>query len=80
MRENPFTSSRASEVQRRGLSPIHDRKCETVKEMMCTICGHIYDHEKGDAGIDPGIPFESVPADWICPICGAAKVRFVPAR
>jgi len=37
------------------------------------ICGHIYDPEKGDTGIAQGIAFESVPADWCCPVCGAEK-------
>jgi len=44
----------------------------------CTICGYIYDPEKGDpdAGIDPGTPFEKLPDNWICPQCGAAKDEF----
>jgi rubredoxin len=44
----------------------------------CTICGYIYDPEKGDpdAGIDPGTPFEKLPDTWICPQCGAAKDEF----
>ena len=45
---------------------------------ICTICGEIYDPEIGDpdAGIPPGIPFESLPADWSCPVCGAGKDMF----
>jgi rubredoxin len=44
----------------------------------CTICGYIYDPEKGDpdAGIVPGTPFEKLPDTWICPQCGAAKDEF----
>lgn len=44
----------------------------------CTICGWIYDPEKGDeaAGIAPGTAFESLPDDWVCPICGAPKDAF----
>ncbi|NYT07097.1 MAG: rubredoxin [Methanomicrobiales archaeon] len=48
-------------------------------KMMCTICGHIYDPERGDEGVDSGIPFDRVPADWNCPVCGAEKSRFIPA-
>jgi len=44
----------------------------------CTICGYIYDPEKGDpdAGIVPGTPFEKLPHTWICPQCGASKDEF----
>jgi len=27
-------------------------------------------------GIAPGTRFEDLPADWICPACGAAKDQF----
>jgi rubredoxin len=33
-----------------------------------------------DSGIAPGTPFEAIPADWRCPICGALKANFVPYR
>ncbi|MFC1970824.1 rubredoxin [Chloroflexota bacterium] len=44
----------------------------------CTVCGYIYDPEKGDpdGGIKPGAPFEDIPDDWVCPVCGAAKYQF----
>jgi flavin reductase (DIM6/NTAB) family NADH-FMN oxidoreductase RutF/rubredoxin len=44
----------------------------------CTICGYIYDPEKGDpeSGIPPGTRFEELPDDWICPVCGATKDQF----
>ncbi len=44
----------------------------------CTICGYVYDPEKGDAehGINPGTPFDALPDDWVCPLCGAAKDMF----
>jgi rubredoxin len=44
----------------------------------CVICGYIYDPDTGDeaAGIAPGTPFESLPDDWVCPICGAPKDAF----
>lgn len=45
---------------------------------VCTVCGYIYDPAKGDpdSGIAPGTPFESLPDDWVCPMCGAAKDMF----
>jgi rubredoxin len=44
----------------------------------CSICGYIYDPELGeeDSGILPGTPFENIPDDWKCPVCGAPKDSF----
>jgi len=59
---------------------IEERK-EAKPEMAkyeCTVCGYVYDPELGDAdsGIKPGTPFEEIPDDWVCPVCGAAKDEF----
>ncbi len=37
---------------------------------ICTICGYIYDDSKEN------IPFDSLPDDWKCPLCGASKSDF----
>ena len=44
----------------------------------CVICGFIYDPDEGDpaSGINPGISFSDLPADYICPVCGAGKDEF----
>ena len=44
----------------------------------CILCDYIYDPAKGDPenGVEPGTPFEEVPFDWACPICGTAKEMF----
>ena len=41
-------------------------------------CGYIYDPEVGDpdSGIAPGTPFDDIPDDWACPICGLTKDVF----
>jgi len=46
----------------------------------CTICGYVYDPEEGDvdSGIPPGTPFEDIPEDWSCPVCGVTKADFAP--
>jgi rubredoxin len=51
-----------------------------MKKYICELCGYIYDPEVGDpdSGIAPGTPFESIPDDWACPLCGAEKSDFVP--
>ena len=50
------------------------------KSYECGICGYIYDPAEGDpeAGIEPGTPFEDLPDDWECPVCGAPKAEFFP--
>jgi rubredoxin len=52
-----------------------------MKKYVCDICGYIYDPAVGDAdgGIQPGTSFEQLPADWVCPMCGAGKENFSPA-
>ena len=34
----------------------------------CTRCAHVYDPAEAD-----GVPFEDLPDDWKCPVCGAPK-------
>jgi len=50
-----------------------------MKKYRCEICGYVYDPEVGDpdGGIKPGTPFEEIPDDWVCPVCGAGKDQFV---
>jgi rubredoxin len=40
----------------------------------------VYDPKAGDpdGGVPPGTPFESLPEDWKCPVCGASKKYFEP--
>ena len=49
---------------------------------ICKVCSMIYDPMAGDpdSGIPPGTPFEQIPADWQCPICGTTKANFVPFK
>ena len=37
---------------------------------ICPICGYIYDEEKEK------VPFDALPEDWKCPLCGAARSDF----
>lgn len=45
----------------------------------CGACGYVYDPELGDPdnGIAPGTPFDQLPDDWTCPMCGLGKDVFV---
>lgn len=51
-----------------------------MKKYRCEVCNYIYDPAEGDAdgGISPGIAFEDLPDDWVCPLCGVGKEDFVP--
>ena len=44
----------------------------------CTVCGYIFDEAEGypDNGVAAGTKWDDVPADWVCPLCGAAKDAF----
>ena len=50
-----------------------------MKPYRCNLCGYIYDPAKGDpgSGVQPGTPFDKLPADWSCPLCGVGKEEFV---
>jgi rubredoxin len=50
-----------------------------MEKYRCVICGYIYEPEEGDpsGGIEPGISFNDLPADYICPVCGAGKDEFL---
>lgn len=47
---------------------------------ICTECGFVYDPSSGDleSNIRPGVPFEKLPEDWLCPVCSVSPVRFRP--
>jgi rubredoxin len=49
-----------------------------MEKWKCTVCGYIYDPEKGDpdGNIPPNTPFNKLPDSWVCPVCGAPKDMF----
>jgi len=51
-----------------------------MKKYICSVCGYVYDPEAGipEKGIKPGTPFEDLPADFECPVCGVGKDEFEP--
>lgn len=71
---------------KRGTTPktapsyVEERKEAAPKmaKYKCAVCGYVYDPELGDpdGGIKPGTPFEDIPDDWVCPVCGASKDQF----
>ena len=51
-----------------------------TQQWICESCGFVYDPADGDpdGGVPPGTAFEDIPADWVCPVCGARKKDFEP--
>ncbi len=56
----------------------NQKEVSKMGKYRCTICGYVYDPEKGDpdSGIKPGTLFEELPDGWVCPVCGAGKDKF----
>lgn len=53
---------------------------DTETRMKCSICGHIYDPQKGEKGIPAGTAFAALPEDWRCPVCMAPKTKFTEVK
>ena len=49
-----------------------------MKKYVCDVCGYVYDPTVGDPdnGVEPGTPFDKLPADWACPLCGVGIDSF----
>lgn len=64
----------------RGLDGVAPAAKAAGDKWICRQCSMIYDPVIGDpdSGIAAGTPFEAIPDDWQCPICGAKKSLFVP--
>ena len=58
-----------------------EEKPPTPREMdcyECRSCGYTYEPAKGDnrTQIPVGVPFDELPGDWRCPVCGANQMQF----
>ena len=45
-----------------------------MDEYICNVCGDVYDPAQHD-----NTPFEDLPVDWVCPLCGVGKDEFSKA-
>ena len=45
----------------------------------CTVCGYLYDPVNGDPSynLSPGVSFEDLDDEWVCPVCYASKSKFI---
>ena len=76
-------SARFSDVEKEFAEVQRLTSCSTGcggchMKYVCDICGYVYDPELGDPdnGVAPGTPWEEVPEDWVCPLCGVGKDQF----
>jgi rubredoxin len=48
------------------------KKSKDMTRYRCRLCGYIYSPHRGEPhnGIPAGTPFEDLPDDYVCPICG----------
>ncbi len=55
---------------------------ENMKKKECTICGYIYDPQKGSKEdmVAPETDFNDLSPDWVCPVCGGEKEVFVDVK
>ena len=49
-----------------------------MKTYQCIVCGFVYVEAVGmpEEGIAAGTRWSDIPADWMCPDCGASKSDF----
>lgn len=59
-------------------TPKKEEKAVPMEKYVCNVCGYVYDPAVGDpeGGVAPGTPFEKLPEDWTCPVCGVGKEEF----
>ena len=68
---------------RRGEGPIRagvigQSEARFMQRYKCLACEYVYDPAEGDPdnGVEAGTPWEDVPDDWVCPLCGVGKDLF----
>ena len=51
-----------------------------MQKYVCDVCAYVYDPEVVDPENDvpAGTPFDDLPDDWTCPVCGVGKDQFSP--
>lgn len=68
----PFIPGPIRPVQIKGIS------MSDYSVYMCVVCGFVYNEEEGlpEEGFPPGTRWADIPANWVCPECGASKDEF----
>ena len=52
-----------------------------MNSYICSVCGFLYDIQTAQKSVEGNlIPFEELPDDWVCPICGISQELFIPTK
>ena len=78
MSTEPETTSGSQSESAVPLEVLQPTNPEEMDRYECRSCGYAYEPLKGDsrASIAIGVPFEDLPQDWRCPVCGARTSQF----
>lgn len=73
-----YRDVKGGKVPRTAATYQEKKENASIGRYRCVVCGYIYDGRFGDpdSGIPAGTPFEELPDDWVCPICGVGKDKF----
>jgi flavin reductase (DIM6/NTAB) family NADH-FMN oxidoreductase RutF/rubredoxin len=73
-------TGKGAPTYREEKSKLKKERKSDMQRYVCSVCGYIYDPAVGDTdnGIAAGTPFERLPDNWVCPVCGAGKEQFEP--
>ncbi len=76
--EIPRVEIQVEKKTEKTIAKVEKSSAELGGRWKCLICAYVYDPVNGDpdSGIAPGTPFEDIPDDWFCPVCGSDKSNF----
>ncbi len=60
--------------KKRGSPVPFPQEDSPMQKYVCSVCGYEYDPAEND-----NVPFDQLPDDWCCPVCGVSKDQFNPA-
>ena len=68
MKKGGETAMTDNEVKEKDVKEVQKSEKNDGKHWVCTVCEYVYDED---------VPFEELPDDWTCPVCGVDKSLFV---
>ncbi|MGA7628562.1 MAG: rubredoxin [Methanoregula sp.] len=68
----PATKAKVAGTKAGKKSPAKKVPTWKLKRYRCRLCGYVYSPLRGEPhnGIPAGTPFEDLPEDYVCPVCG----------
>ncbi len=71
-KEKSIPASKGKAAGKKAGSPTKKVPTYKLKRYRCRLCGYVYSPLRGEPhnGIPAGTPFEDLPEDYVCPVCG----------